>query len=171
MRASASSCGCSNLRTRAAGRGHGAGTRTNNKRKQKKMQIDKSAIRSEFQRHDRDTGSSEVQIALLTKEIQALTQHLKANKKDHSSRHTIRPATACSARSTTAASSSTTSSARTRRSTRTSSRSSVFAAKRALTSMGRVRGRQRPRSLSPWEETIQCRIRNSSRSRSGARTS
>ena len=50
------------------------------------MQIDKSAIRSEFQRHDRDTGSSEVQIALLTKEIQALTQHLKANKKDHSSR-------------------------------------------------------------------------------------
>ena len=51
------------------------------------MQIDKSAIRSEFQRHDRDTGSSEVQIALLTKEIQALTQHLKANKKDHSSHH------------------------------------------------------------------------------------
>ena len=51
------------------------------------MQIDKSAIRSEFQRHDRDTGSSEVQIALLTKEIQALTQHLKVNKKDHSSRH------------------------------------------------------------------------------------
>ena len=43
------------------------------------MQIDKSAIRSEFQRHDRDTGSSEVQIALLTKEIQALTQHLKVN--------------------------------------------------------------------------------------------
>ena len=51
------------------------------------MQIDKSAIRSEFQRHDRDTGSSEVQIALLTKEIQALTQHLRANKKDHSSRY------------------------------------------------------------------------------------
>ncbi len=51
------------------------------------MQIDKSAIRSEFQRHDRDTGSSEVQIALLTKEIQALTQHLKLNKKDHSSRY------------------------------------------------------------------------------------
>ena len=45
------------------------------------MQIDKSAIRSEFQRHDRDTGSSEVQIALLTKEIQALTQHLKARSR------------------------------------------------------------------------------------------
>ena len=51
------------------------------------MQIDKAAIRSEFQRHDRDTGSSEVQIATLTKEIQALTQHLKTNKKDHSSRY------------------------------------------------------------------------------------
>ena len=51
------------------------------------MKIDKAAIRNEFQRHDRDTGSSEVQIATLTKEIEALTAHLKANKKDHSSRH------------------------------------------------------------------------------------
>ena len=51
------------------------------------MQIDKAAIKSEFQRHDRDTGSSEVQIAILTKQIEALTQHLKANKKDHSSRY------------------------------------------------------------------------------------
>ena len=51
------------------------------------MQIDKAAVRAEFQRHDRDTGSSEVQIATLTREIQALTQHLKANKKDHSSRY------------------------------------------------------------------------------------
>ena len=50
------------------------------------MQIDKAAIRSEFQRHERDTGSSEVQIATLTKKIQLLTQHRKANKKDHSSR-------------------------------------------------------------------------------------
>jgi small subunit ribosomal protein S15 len=50
------------------------------------MNIDKSAIKSEFQRHDRDTGSSEVQIAILTKEIEKLTAHLKANKKDHSSR-------------------------------------------------------------------------------------
>ena len=50
-------------------------------------QIDKAAVRSEFQRHDRDTGSSEVQIATLTKKIQLLTQHLKANKKDHSSRY------------------------------------------------------------------------------------
>jgi small subunit ribosomal protein S15 len=51
------------------------------------MQIDKAAIKSEFQRHDRDTGSSEVQIAILTRQIQALTEHLKANKKDHSSRY------------------------------------------------------------------------------------
>ena len=51
------------------------------------MKIDKAAIKNEFQRHDRDTGSSEVQVALLTKEIEALTAHLKANKKDHSSRY------------------------------------------------------------------------------------
>ena len=51
------------------------------------MKVDKAAIKSEFQRHDRDTGSSEVQIAILTKEIEALTEHLKANKKDHSSRY------------------------------------------------------------------------------------
>ena len=50
-------------------------------------QIDKAAVRSEFQRHDRDTGSSEVQIATLTKKIQLLTQHLKANKQAHSSRY------------------------------------------------------------------------------------
>ena len=51
------------------------------------MKIDKAAIKNEFQRHDRDTGSSEVQIAILTNEIAALTEHLKANKKDHSSRY------------------------------------------------------------------------------------
>ena len=61
---------------------------TQNKEKEiDKMKIDKAAIKSEFQRHDRDTGSSEVQIAILTKEIEALTAHLKANKKDHSSRY------------------------------------------------------------------------------------
>lgn len=50
-------------------------------------QIDKKVIRQQFQRHERDTGSSEVQIAVLTKEIEMLTEHLKANKKDHSSRY------------------------------------------------------------------------------------
>ena len=39
------------------------------------MKLDKAAITSEYQRHDRDTGSSEVQIAILTKQIEALTEH------------------------------------------------------------------------------------------------
>ena len=59
----------------------------NEKKDKKKMKVDKAAIKSEFQRHDRDTGSSEVQIAILTKQIAALTEHLKANHKDHSSRY------------------------------------------------------------------------------------
>ena len=36
--------------------------------------------------HDKDTGSSDVQIALLTARINQLTEHLQTNKKDHSSR-------------------------------------------------------------------------------------
>jgi small subunit ribosomal protein S15 len=59
----------------------------NKQERYKKMKLDKAAIKNEFQRHDRDTGSSEVQIAILTRQIQALTEHLKANKKDHSSRY------------------------------------------------------------------------------------
>jgi small subunit ribosomal protein S15 len=39
-----------------------------------------------FATHDRDTGSADVQIALLTGRINHLTEHLKANQKDHSSR-------------------------------------------------------------------------------------
>ena len=50
-------------------------------------QIDKTAIQEEYQKHERDTGSSDVQIAVLTKRIELLTEHLKQNKKDHSSRH------------------------------------------------------------------------------------
>ena len=38
------------------------------------------------QRHEQDTGSAEVQIALLTERITQLTEHLKLHKKDHSSR-------------------------------------------------------------------------------------
>lgn len=49
-------------------------------------QIDKKAIQEKFQRHDGDTGSSDVQVALLSKRIEALTEHLKAHRKDHSSR-------------------------------------------------------------------------------------
>ncbi len=50
-------------------------------------QIDKDAVRQKYQRHEKDTGSSEVQIALLSKRIERLTDHMKTNKKDHSSRY------------------------------------------------------------------------------------
>ncbi|MCZ6580042.1 MAG: 30S ribosomal protein S15 [Nitrospirae bacterium] len=40
-----------------------------------------------FQHHDRDSGSSGVQIAVLTNRINYLTEHLKLHKKDHHSRH------------------------------------------------------------------------------------
>jgi len=39
-----------------------------------------------FRLHERDTGSADVQIALLTERINQLTEHLQSNKKDHSSR-------------------------------------------------------------------------------------
>jgi small subunit ribosomal protein S15 len=39
-----------------------------------------------FQMHERDTGSADVQIALLTQRINQLTEHLKSHLKDHSSR-------------------------------------------------------------------------------------
>ena len=41
---------------------------------------------SGFQLHERDTGSADVQIALLTDRINHLTEHLQKNIKDHSSR-------------------------------------------------------------------------------------
>ncbi len=41
---------------------------------------------AEYQRHGKDTGSSEVQVALLTSRIQTLTGHVQTHKKDHSSR-------------------------------------------------------------------------------------
>lgn len=47
----------------------------------------KTKIKQEFQIHERDTGSSEVQVALLSKRIDELTEHLKSHKKDHSSRY------------------------------------------------------------------------------------
>lgn len=46
----------------------------------------KNAIIKEFARHEGDTGSPEVQIAILTNRIQYLTTHLKEHKKDHHSR-------------------------------------------------------------------------------------
>ena len=46
----------------------------------------KQEIISQYQAHETDTGSSSLQVALLTARINELTQHLKINKKDHSSR-------------------------------------------------------------------------------------
>jgi small subunit ribosomal protein S15 len=46
----------------------------------------KQQIINEYHRHDGDTGSPEVQVALLTKRINQLTEHLKAHKGDESSR-------------------------------------------------------------------------------------
>ncbi|MGI0405921.1 30S ribosomal protein S15 [Helicobacter himalayensis] len=46
----------------------------------------KKEIIANFARDSKDTGSSEVQVALLTQRIADLTEHLKANPKDHSSR-------------------------------------------------------------------------------------
>ncbi|HMP72279.1 MAG TPA: 30S ribosomal protein S15 [Kiritimatiellia bacterium] len=46
----------------------------------------KQKIKEEFARSDNDTGSVEVQVALLSQRIKDLTGHLQGNKKDHSSR-------------------------------------------------------------------------------------
>lgn len=46
----------------------------------------KAEIISAFGRNERDTGSSEVQVALLTERIQQLTEHLRVHPKDHHSR-------------------------------------------------------------------------------------
>ena len=49
----------------------------------------KSAIIAEYGRKPGDTGSPEVQIAILTARITELTEHLKANQKDHHSRRCL----------------------------------------------------------------------------------
>ncbi|MBU0683860.1 MAG: 30S ribosomal protein S15 [Candidatus Omnitrophota bacterium] len=46
----------------------------------------KREIIGSFKKHEKDTGSSEVQIALLTERINGLTEHFKMHKKDHHSR-------------------------------------------------------------------------------------
>jgi len=46
----------------------------------------KKAIITDFKKHEKDTGSSEVQIALLTERINDLSEHFKKHKKDHHSR-------------------------------------------------------------------------------------
>ncbi|MFH0764399.1 MAG: 30S ribosomal protein S15 [Candidatus Omnitrophota bacterium] len=50
--------------------------------KEKKKEIIKT-----YKEHEKDTGSASVQIALLTERINSLSEHFKAHKKDHHSRH------------------------------------------------------------------------------------
>jgi small subunit ribosomal protein S15 len=47
---------------------------------------EKEKIIEEFETHQSDTGSPEVQVAILTRRINDLTEHLKAHRKDHASR-------------------------------------------------------------------------------------
>lgn len=50
------------------------------------LQEKKHEIIEAYQVHETDTGSADVQVAMLTERISKLSDHLKANKKDHSSR-------------------------------------------------------------------------------------
>ena len=50
------------------------------------LKEDKNVVISEYALHEGDTGSPEVQIAILTRRINDLTGHLKIHKKDHHSR-------------------------------------------------------------------------------------
>lgn len=52
----------------------------------KKNKIDKQPIIEKFRQSDNDTGSSEVQIALLSARINMLTDHLRVHRKDYHSR-------------------------------------------------------------------------------------
>jgi small subunit ribosomal protein S15 len=53
---------------------------------QTQINVKKAETISEFRLHDKDTGSPEVQVALLTRRISQLTDHFKAHGKDHHSR-------------------------------------------------------------------------------------
>jgi len=50
------------------------------------VEMSKQEVVEEFRTHEADTGSAEVQIALLTQRINHLTEHLKVHKQDHTSR-------------------------------------------------------------------------------------
>lgn len=53
---------------------------------EREYQEAKDQVIAEFRRHDHDTGSPEVQVALLTRRIAYLTEHFKVHSKDHHSR-------------------------------------------------------------------------------------
>ncbi len=50
------------------------------------VSVKKQELVQKYKRHDSDTGSPEVQVALLTERIAYLTEHFKTHKKDHHSR-------------------------------------------------------------------------------------
>jgi small subunit ribosomal protein S15 len=50
------------------------------------LKDDKTQVIQDFRRSDTDTGSPEVQVAVLTRRISELTEHLKTHKRDHHSR-------------------------------------------------------------------------------------
>ena len=49
-------------------------------------ELNKAEMIAKFRRHEKDTGSPEVQIALLTQRINHLTEHFQVHKRDHNSR-------------------------------------------------------------------------------------
>lgn len=49
-------------------------------------QVEKQELMSEYQVHETDTGSADLQIAMITKRVSQLTGHLQQNPKDHASR-------------------------------------------------------------------------------------
>ena len=51
------------------------------------MSFDKQGVVRKFQRHDTDSGSVQVQVAVLTGRINYLTDHFRAHSKDHHGRH------------------------------------------------------------------------------------
>lgn len=53
---------------------------------EREYQEAKDKVIAEYRRHDHDTGSPEVQVALLTRRIAYLTEHFKVHSKDHHSR-------------------------------------------------------------------------------------
>lgn len=54
------------------------------------LKEEKEAVMSGFRMHQADTGSSEVQIAILSARITYLTEHFRTHKKDHHSRRGLR---------------------------------------------------------------------------------
>jgi small subunit ribosomal protein S15 len=50
------------------------------------MAFDKTAVVEKYRTHETDTGSARVQVAILTERINFLTDHFRANKKDHHGR-------------------------------------------------------------------------------------